>query len=267
MRCCVGTVPGKMFFPAGSGAFHNIHLGMPYVWMGSLSFCVFWSPPLLVLVRGPLGWCSDTGHCQTLCIIDLEMPVCSYHTVHYLCLHLLELSIPGGSNLCKRGSFFLLRAGNRFVKWPQVPEIYLHLSATLPPSEVSWSSSRPFQGETVEWAQASLYRACGSSTWGLYREIPSKGFTLLTPPLWAAPPSFNGIVFSRCMQYLEGLIQSVSHWGWFPQVCRRRADTPPSWCSMVDFTGELVFAFPQCSNEAQNSPFWLPDRPFPGRTV
>ena len=90
-----GCCTWEEVLPSRSGAFQNIPLGVPYVWKVSLIFSVVWSPPLLMLVLGLLGWCSDTGHCQTLCITGLEMPVCSYHSVHYLCLHLLDLSVHG----------------------------------------------------------------------------------------------------------------------------------------------------------------------------
>ena len=102
------------------------------------------SPPLVVLVLGPLGWDLGTGQGQALCVIFFGLPVCSYLTVYCLCLLLLDLSVHGRDTflLCVKVS--ASRAGVRSTKVLRLPEFCFYLSAILCglPAELSkeWMS-------------------------------------------------------------------------------------------------------------------------------
>ena len=65
-----------------------------------------------------------------------------------------------GANLCTKISFLQLRAKNRSIKGPRLPEVHLHLSAAPPPPEVAWSSSKAFR-RNGQWAHTQAMISVG----------------------------------------------------------------------------------------------------------
>lgn len=54
-----------------------------------------------LFVPGPLGWVSDTGYSQTLCVTGLGLSICSYHNVHGFCLSTRPVCVWEGSIIVK----------------------------------------------------------------------------------------------------------------------------------------------------------------------
>ena len=95
--------PKAELFPARARSCQNPPFGVLPVWLVGSSSSIVWSPPLVVLVLGPLRQCSGTGWCQILCVTSLWLPVCSYHSVHCLWLCLLYLDVCGRNQSVYKG--------------------------------------------------------------------------------------------------------------------------------------------------------------------
>ena len=126
---------------------------------------------------------------MTSCIelwCGLWLPVCMYHAIHYLWLHLLDIDVHGRGQYVHKGGFLHLRAGGRSVTSPRLPDICLHLSATLPPTEIT---STAFQRNNVGWAVAG----CNPQT--LPQVICSLGQVTWFSKMWLVCPL--GIMWSN----------------------------------------------------------------------
>ena len=135
MSHSAGASPKVELFPAGSGACQD-PLG---VWLVGLSSGVVRCPPLVVLVWGPLRWYSGTG-CQTLCVTSLGLHVWSYHTIHFLWLHLLGLSVHGRGQARGRSI-----TGLSSIRPASLCQLYCLLLRLL-------GLPQSFRRKTVEWA-------------------------------------------------------------------------------------------------------------------
>lgn len=88
----------------------------------------------------------------------LGISVCSYHAVHCFCIYCI-LVCREGANLCKRVGFLLLRAGGRSIKGQRIIDIHLQLLATLPCTEVAWSSFWAFWKKTIQWPRLTMIQS------------------------------------------------------------------------------------------------------------
>ena len=94
MRCCARAVLWVGVIPSRICAYRNPPLCVLIMWLVGSRFHMGWSPPLVLLVLGPLEWDSDIGPYQMLCVTGLGLFVCDYHTVYCLCLCLLDQHVP-----------------------------------------------------------------------------------------------------------------------------------------------------------------------------
>ena len=150
--------------------------------------CLFWvhlgRAPLQVDVRCCLSYLSGA---------TTQFAVCGCLFWAWVCVE--------GAKLCTKVGFLQLWAGVRPVQGLRHPKVNIHLSATLPPSEVAQSSLRDFRRKYVLWVLASCHpqtlpqgasligqgdwscgdRASGSPAWGQHSQALNGGKMASTP--------------------------------------------------------------------------------------